>query len=221
MRGLLLAVFLSASASGQVCGANDLTGSYGFQLSGSNTISGASKPSAAIGRLNFESNGVISGTASVNFNGLFLGNPVTGKYTFTTACAIAFELQDTSGGWQHFQGTLRTGGARGEFHQTDEGTGGHGVLRKLADACGPETLHGEYAVMLGSRKTVTNADGNGGLSWTSDGATNSGTYTVDSDCFVEVNFGLKLRGVLVDDGRTVLAVQTDPGKVSTATFTAQ
>ena len=216
MRWLLL-VATVGTALGQVCGANDLSGGYGFLLSGTNTISGSVKPSASIGRLNFESGGTISGTSSVNFNGLFLGNPVTGKYTFQTDCTLTIELQDTSGAWQRFSGALRPGGARGDFRQTDQGTALRGELHRVAEACLDSSLSGKYAVTIGSRKTVTSADGAGALAW----ETNSGTYSVDSDCFVEINFGGKLRGVLTDGGRTVLAVQSDPGSVSTATFIAQ
>jgi hypothetical protein len=221
MRGVCLAAIFAASAFGQFCGVNDLYGAYGFQLSGTNTISGTPKASAAIGRIVFENDRKISGTASVNFNGLFLGNPVTGKYSFNTDCSFEFELQDDSGGWQHFTGTLESGGARGVYHQTDEGTGGRGTLRKLAETCNATSFRGKYAVTRESQKTVTTADGAGGLSWNSDSGANSGTYTVDSDCFIELNFGGKLRGVLVDGGRSVMAVQTDPGKVATVTFTAQ
>src|SRR5438270_3669625 len=220
MRALLLAALLSAAASAQVCGGNDLSGAYGFQLSGSTSIAGLPKPMAAIGRVIFESGGHINGTSSVNFGGLFLGNPVTGNYTFQTDCSLTFELQDDSGAWQHFRGTLEPGGARGSFHQTDPGTGGRGVFQKLSDACTAGSFRGRFAVTIGSHKTVTVADGNGNLSSTGE-TTNSGTYTVDSDCFVQLNFGVQLRGVLVNGGKTVLAVQTDPGKVSIATFTAQ
>jgi hypothetical protein len=221
MRALLLAALLSATASAQVCGGNDLAAAYGFQLSGSTSIAGLPKPMAVIGRITFESGGHINGYSSVNFGGLFLGNPVTGNYTFQTDCSLTFDLQDDSGAWQHFRGSLQPGGARASFHQTDPGTGGRGILQKLPEACSAANFKGKFAVTLGSQKTVTMADGNGNLSWTTDGTTNSGTYTVDSDCFVQVNFGVQLRGVLVDGGKTVLAVQTDPGKVSIATFTAQ
>jgi hypothetical protein len=217
MRWVFLALLTATGASADVCGADDLSGSYGFLLSGTNTISGTTKPSASIGRLNIESGGAISGTSSVNFNGLFLGNPVTGKYTFQTDCSFTFELQDTSGGWQHFRGTLRPGGARGDFRQTDPGTGLRGELHRLADSCAASAFRGKYGVTILGRKTVTIADGNGALA----GETNSGTYTVDPDCFVDIKFGLQLRGILVDGGRTVLAVQSDPLTVSTATFTAQ
>ena len=61
MRALLLAAFLSAVASAQVCGGNDLSGAYGFQLSGSSSIAGLPKPMAAIGRVVFESGGHING----------------------------------------------------------------------------------------------------------------------------------------------------------------
>ena len=221
MRALLLAALLSATASAQVCGGNDLAGAYGFQLSGSSSIAGLPKPMAAIGRVVFQSGGHIDGYSSVNFGGLLLGNPVTGNYAFQTDCSLTFELQDDSGAWQHFRGTLQPGGARASFHQTDPGTGGRGILQKLPDTCSAATFQGKFAVTIGSQKTVTTADGNGNLSSSSSEATNSGTYTVDSDCFVQLNFGVQLRGVLVNGGKTVLAVQTDPGKVSIATFTAQ
>jgi hypothetical protein len=221
MRALILAALLSAAASAQVCGGNDLSGGYGFQLSGSTTIAGLPKPMAAIGRVVFEAGGQISGYSSVNFGGLFLGNPVTGNYTFKTDCSMTFDLRDDSGGWQHFQGAVTTGGGRASFHQTDPGTGGRGVLQRLPDSCGVASFRGKFAVTIGSHRTVTIADGAGNLSSNSDDGTNSGTYTVDSDCFMQLNFGVQLRGILVNGGRTVLAVQTDPGKIAVATFTAQ
>jgi hypothetical protein len=215
---LLLTLVFCASGFSQVCGNFDLSGAYGFQLSGTTTISGTAKPMAAVGRLDFGADGKISGTSSVNFGGLFLGNPVTGTYSSSGAdCSIRFDLQDDSGGWQHFQGTLTPGGARAQFHQTDPATGGRGLLVRLPASCGAGSLNGRYAVTIDGRKTVTAADGHGNFSWES----NSGSYDVASDCFVEINFGGKLRGIVVDNGKSVLAVQTDPGKVVTATFTAQ
>src|SRR5262249_20352313 len=161
------------------------------------------------GRLAFDA-GKISGTSSVNFNGLFLGNPVTGIYELKTDCSITWSLQDDSGGWQHFRGTLKPGGAAGQFTQTDPGADGHGTLMRSASDCSAASLRGRYrytmrgvSTPLGDKpagegtaqETVTEADGAGNLSWTHDGAANSGTYQVNSDCFVELNFGMKLRGV--------------------------
>jgi hypothetical protein len=218
MMRLLLTLVFCASGFSQVCGNFDLSGAYGFQLSGTTTIAGAAKPIAAVGRLDFGSDGKISGTSSVNFGGLFLGNPVTGTYSSSGAdCSIRFDLQDDSGGQQHFSGTLAPGGAHGQFHQTDSGTGGRGQLVRVPASCGVGSINGRYTVTIDGHKTVTAADGHGAFS----GDSNSGTYDVGSDCFVEINFGGKFRGIVVNDGKAVFAVQTDPGKVITATFTAQ
>jgi hypothetical protein len=222
MRAALLAVLLSAAASGQVCGRSDLYGPFGFRLSGVTTISGDSKPMAAVGRLVFDDEGHVTGVSSVNFGGWYLGNPVTGAYSFDEkTCAFTFDLRDDSGSWQHFRGTAAPGGRRGEFTQTDPGADGRGTLERMPERCDASTLRGRYAVVMGTLKTVTLADGNGGLSWSAGDVQNSGTYEVDSDCFVNLNFGVQLRGALVNEGKTVLAVQTDPGQVATATFTAQ
>jgi hypothetical protein len=236
MRLLLLAVLWALPLSAQVCGPNDFSGPYGFQFSGRATISGSAAPMAAIGRLTFDGAGTISGRSSVNFNGFFLGNPVTGTYELKPDCTLTWSLQNDSGGWQHFRGTLRPGGNSADFHQIDPGAEGRGVLMRSADGCSAASLRGRYrfamhgvSTPLGDKpagervtqETVTAADGNGNLSWNGDGATNSGAYQVDSDCFVELDFGVKLRGIIVDGGRTVLAVQTDPEQVAAAFFSME
>jgi hypothetical protein len=223
MRLALLAV-LTAPLYAQVCGPTDLSGPYGFQLSGNATISGAPAPIAAIGRLAFDSSGKIAGSSSVNFNGLFLGNPVTGTYELKQDCTMTWRLRDDSGAWQHFQGTLQPGGNWGSFHQADPGAEVRGVLMRSAASCSNAGMHGEYrfavrGTSLPAQETITAADGNGNLSWSSDGAQNSGAYQVNADCFVDLDFGMKLRGIVVDGGRTVLAVQTDPEQVAAASFT--
>jgi hypothetical protein len=221
MRAILPLLLLAGPAAAQVCGNFDLSGAYGFQLSGNSTISGAPKPIGAIGRLVFETGGRVSGVSSVNFGGLFLGNPVTGTYTQAADCTLTVDLQDDSGGWQHFRGKLTPGGARARFQQTDAGAGARGALAKLPASCGADVVNGRYAVNIDGRRTVTSADGRGNLSWNAGDAVNTGTYTVDGDCFAEIQFGMKLRGIVVDGGKTVFAVQTDPLKVATATFTAE
>ena len=191
---------------------------------------------ATVGRLVFDGSGHISGYSSVNFDGYFLGNPVTGTYELHSDCSITWSLQDASGAWQHFRGTAEPGMARFTFRQTDLGTGGRGDLRRVATSCNAAAFQGRYRFQMGGmttpfsgdaqakathQNTQTVADGNGGLAWRSGNDSNSGTYTVDSDCFVQINFGAALRGILVDNGRTVLAIQTDPVQVGVATFSAQ
>ena len=73
-----LLVLLSVAAhAADVCGRDDLYGPYGFQFSGTTTISGSETPVAGIGRIEFGGDGAVSGISSVNFNGWYLGNPVT------------------------------------------------------------------------------------------------------------------------------------------------
>lgn len=236
MRLLLLAAVASLPLAGQVCNPAALSGAYGFQLAGTTTISGISKPQATIGRIVFDGSGHLTGYASVNFNGLFLGNPITGTYEMQPDCTLAWNLQDDSGAWQHFRGTAEPGLARVLFRQTDPGTDGRGDLRRMAGSCNAAAFRGRYLFRMGgmttpfnrdaqpratTQQTETMADGNGALAWKADGASNSGTYTVDSDCFLQIRFGVSLRGVLVDEGRTVLAIQTDPEQVAAATFSAR
>jgi hypothetical protein len=71
-----------------------------LQLSGETLISGNPAPAAAIAKLVFDGQKNVSGYSSVNFNGLFLGNPVTGTYAVTSDCAVTLDLQDDSGAIQ-------------------------------------------------------------------------------------------------------------------------
>src|SRR5687767_700603 len=88
-----LFVFLLLVASGtyaaDVCNPANLIGPYTFQLSGTTTISGASKPATSLARVVFDGNGNVSGTASSMFEGFLLGNPVTGTYTAKPDCTVS------------------------------------------------------------------------------------------------------------------------------------
>jgi hypothetical protein len=48
---------------------------------------------------------------------------------------------------------------------------------------------------------------------------------VDADCIVRIELGAEdpvhLRGILVNGGKEILAIQTDPGKTVSARFTAR
>jgi hypothetical protein len=45
-----------------------------------NLIGPSAKPTASLGRISFDGQGSLSGTASAIFRGLLLGNPVTGSH---------------------------------------------------------------------------------------------------------------------------------------------
>jgi hypothetical protein len=50
------------------------------------------------------------------------------------------------------------------------------------------------------------------------------TVTVETDCFLDLEFvnpPMKLRAVLIDNGRMILAIQADPNVLAGGTFTAR
>src|SRR4051794_25887581 len=124
----LLVLLLPRLHAADACNPANFPGVYGMLLSGTTTISGESKPVVSIARLVFESFGKVSGTSSVNFGGLFLGNPVTGEYTANTDCTVSWKLQDDSGNFQNFAGKLSLDGKHVQFNQTDQGAPQRGSM---------------------------------------------------------------------------------------------
>src|SRR6266571_2957022 len=127
---IFVAPLLAVSLRAQMCTGRTLSGPYGLQLSGIATISGTEAPVAALATLTFSDSGTVSGYSSVNFNGLLLGNPVTGTYELQPDCTLVMALQDDSGAFQHFRGKVGDAADRIDIRQTDPGTGQRGVLRK-------------------------------------------------------------------------------------------
>jgi hypothetical protein len=238
--GVLLAVPVRAA---DVCDPAKLEGAYGFELSGHTTISGDSKPVVSVGRLVLDGHGVLSGYSSVNFAGYFLGNPVTGTYESHDDCTISWSLQDDSGAFQHFSGKLTPDNSSAQFHQSDPGGAQNGVMQKVADKCVAASFAPLYSFGLAGSTTPMNPgdvarrvstegtmepDAAGNLKITVPNATpTTGTITVDSDCFAQITMTLpsgdtvNLRGVLVNGGKQILAMETDPGTTVTAKFNAK
>jgi len=231
---LLLLPGFTAAQSADVCNPADLVGSYAFQLTGLTNISGPPKPTVSLGRLTFDGRGNLSGTASATFTGLLLGNPVTGSYEAKSDCSITWKLQDTSGAFQNFSGTLSADAASVRFRQTDPGGAPRGIMKKLSDACSAADLQKNYSYTVSGSTTPMQPDelshivsGKGAL----DTARN-GSFQVDSDCSVrfvlilpaqdgkvaEPSPVMNMRGFLVDGGKEILAFQTDPGTMVSARF---
>lgn len=238
---------LSAYAA-DVCNPRDVQGTYGFQIAGETAISGASQPAVSLGRLTFDANGGVSGTSSVKFAGLLLGNPVTGTYESHADCTVTWSLQDDSGGFQHFRGVAAPGGGRLRFRQSDPGGMRDGlIVRSAADGCKAADLRQKYAFTVsgtissmtdgGAAQTVSaegvvEQDANHQFHLTVEGKppyTTDISIGVESDCTVEEEVVLpfagnatavKLRGILVDQGKQILAIETDPGAMVSARFTA-
>jgi len=237
--GLVAGTLLPASA--QFCNPQKFEGAYGFQLSGSTTISGHEKPVASMGLLEFDGQSGVSGTSSVNFAGFLLGNPVTGSYELRADCTMTWSLQDDSGAFQHFAGRLTADLQRGTFRQTDPGGARRGTLAKTARECSEAAMEGTYDFTItgsavpmnpgeSARKVslegVLVANPAGNLKRLERGeATPAGSATVDSDCIVNMTLTssagqvMKLRGVLVV-GKEILAMETDPGAIVNARLVA-
>jgi hypothetical protein len=245
----LAAALAAAACAADVCDPSKLAGAYGFQLSGNTTISGDSKPVVSVGRLVFAApdptsgQGALSGYSSVNFAGYFLGNPVIGTYEAHTDCTISWSLQDDSGAFQHFGGKLTPDSSAAEFHQSDPGGAEEGVMQKVSPRCSTAGLTQLYSFGISGSTTPMNPgdvsrqvstegsvepDSAGNLKITiPKAAETTGTITVDSDCFAAITMTLpsgdsiSLRGILVNGGKQILAMETDAGATVTAKFNAK
>jgi len=241
MRFIVPIVLLSApsftDASSEICDPAAVQGVYGFQLSGDTTIAGDVKPAVSVGRIVLDGAGSLSGYSSVNFGGYFLGNPVTGTYEVRTDCSISWSLQDDSGALQHFKGIVGADAKRVQFSQTDDGAAKRGLMVKSADACGELDLHRAYAMTISGStfpmeagdtaqtlflKGLAKVDTNGSINLIPNGSEHeeaAGTVHVDADCFAQLDLSLplphlspmKFRGVLLDSGKEILGIETDPG----------
>jgi hypothetical protein len=228
----LLLLLPGAVHAGDVCNPTKLVGPYAFQLSGSTTISGAPQPTASLGRITFDGSSSLSGTASATFSGVLLGNPVTGTYEAKSDCSVTWTLQDDSGAFQNFSGTLSPDGTRVQFRQTDPGGAQRGIMQKTSDTCSASDLQKKYKFTISGSTTpmqpgeVAHTISTAG---TLDVAEN-GTFQVDSDCSVHFVLTLPpgpspmtmppmtMRGFLVNGGKEILAFQTDPGAMVAARF---
>ena len=239
---LLLAwIFALPVAHAAVCAPKAFQGAYGFSLTGTTTIGGPTRPIAAVGRLVVDDSENLSGISSASFTGLILGNRVTGKYEAHSDCSVTWTLQDDSGNFQHFAGTMSADGGQVTFRQTDPGGAGNGILHRTMDTCSVSSLAGTFKLTVSGRTVDVNtaadsgrvslqgvliADGARNLSFASgpdEPALAVGSYEVLDDCFVNLVLELPgdehqaaarhFRAILVDNGREVLGIQTDPGTV--------
>ena len=243
-RFLIAAAIFPLMCAADVCNPRDVHGIFGFQLNGTTTISPQPQPIVSVGRLDFDGTGGVTGVISLSFTGLYLGDPVTGKYEAHEDCSISWDLQDVSGNHQHFQGALAGDARSARFRQTDPGGPAQGNLMKAADSCEDRDFQPRYRVTIsGKRIDVNNAQVSGSVSargsmdrqgsqltLTLDGYSGtpaSGSVQVDDDCFVHLDlmlpFGtgeMNFRGVLVNGGAELLGMATDPGSAISLRLTA-
>jgi hypothetical protein len=243
-----LCLACGTALAADVCDPKSFSGAYGFGLSGQTAISGEQKPTVSVGRLVFDSGGSadgntaqgqVTGVSSTNFAGLLLGNPHMGMFTFHADCSISWTLQDDSGNFQHFSGTLSPDLKTAQFRQTDPGAPDRGSLIKSADECKAGDFQGRYryaisgdTVQLGTGiaggkvtgSGTLEADGSSSVKATPDPnswAVTGGTFQIEDGCFVHLELEgpaadsrstqVNFRGVLVNGGKGLLGIQTDPG----------
>ena len=239
---VFLVLWPIAAFGATVCDPTHFPGPYGFQLSGQTTISGTSKPVASLGRILFAPDGTVSGYSSVMFDGYLLGNPVTGKYETQGDCTVTWSLQDDSGGYQHFTGAIGADAKSVRFRQTDPGSARSGVMSRTADRCSVANLEKEYEFTLSGSsvpmstgqvpdtvnvKGLIQSDGAGAFKLVTPGASAIDvTVHVEDDCIVNLAVALPsgpvaLRGILVNDGKDILAIRTDPGWMAPAKLAAR
>ncbi len=251
VRAILIAAALSLPlCAADPCSTASFAGSYGLRLAGTSTISGSPAPFANLSRLVFDGEGGITGYSSVNFNGLLLGNPVTGTYQVSRDCSISWSLQDDSGAFQHFAGAVLPNGGRVDLRQTDSHIDAHGAMLRTSPACAASDVSPSYSLVLSGDATplaggdvppTISAHGvlhiagvsSATLVQTFEGTEvpADGTWSAESDCTFHFEFALPvktgktpvamaLRGILVNGGRQILAIQTNPATVVSAGFTA-
>ena len=225
----------------EVCDPKAFQGAYGLSMTGATTIGGTARPVVVVGRLALDDSGNLSGISSASFTGLIFGNRVTGKYEAHYDCSVTWTLQDGSGNFQHFAGTMSADGGQVAFRQTDPDGPENGILLRTMERCSVTSLEGTFKVTASGRTVDVNtgvdsgrvlsrgvliADGVRKLSFDSgpdEPALAGGTYEVADDCFVTLGLELPVgenktasmhfRAILVNDGREVLGIQTDPGTV--------
>ena len=225
-------LLFSISARADVCDSVHFGGSYAFQLTGTTNIAGPEKPTTSLGRLTFDGNGTVSGTSSAMFTGLLLGNPVTGTYEAQTDCTLTWKLQDDSGAFQNFAGTMSPDLASVQFRQTDPGGAQRGTMQKSPDRCTTADLQPRYTYTVSGSTIPMEADGPSrsvsakGILLTAENT----SLQVDADCTVRFDLLLrapegdlipmKMRGYLVNGGKEILAIETDPGAMVAGRFSA-
>jgi hypothetical protein len=226
---LLLLLPGFAAQAADVCNPADLVGPYAFQLAGLTDISGAPEPTVGLGRIVFDGHASLSGTVSATFAGLLLGNPVVGSYEAKSDCSVIWKLQDDSGAFQHFGGTLSSDGTRVQFKQTDPGGVQRGIMQKTSDNCSAADLRKKYHFTV-SGSTTPMQPGEVSRTVSAKGTLDiaeNGRFEVESDCSVQFELTLPpepspltMRGFLVNGGKEILAFQTDPGAMVAARFSA-
>ena len=105
------------------CGLRSLNGSYAMTVSATNLIPPSTTIQiAAVGVLNFDGAGRLTGTATTSFGGSVGTDSVTGAYTVDPNCTGTFSITFSNGFTINHNSVLVDEGREMYFIQTDQGT---------------------------------------------------------------------------------------------------
>ena len=240
-RVIVLASFgLSSTAWGATCSSASLSGTYGFQHDG--TDSSGAPATAAVSQIAFDSTtGTFTGETTASHEGVIATESLTGTYTVASDCTgtgtptagSPFSLVVTSTGFlavhpfsegfavKRGTPTCTNAALMGSF-----GFETTGVFLAGAPAAG-------WVAFIGELKLTINPSGEGVISGHlagSEGDTTltfapvTGAFTVDKDCRGRATLSSKGRPemrftfLVVDSGKRMLAIETDPDTVVSATM---
>jgi len=113
------------------CRNSDLRDSWVFQASGTNVAAGAR--AVQLGRLRFDGEGNVTGTAGSVVNGAYSRSyAVSGTYSVQKGCTLTLSLTDENGVPSHIFGAFYADGSEFAFIYTDDGTVIPGTAKQAA-----------------------------------------------------------------------------------------
>ena len=241
---LLITVIGSSAVAAAACSNSSISGVYGFSTSGTD---GDGLSQAVVGQFTAtpgSPSGSLSGTETVSTNGTIGAVSFSGTYQVSGNCTGQVTVKVSgSKNAAHLRLVIVSGGAEIDFVNTDPGQTGLGYALAQGNViCTDLGVKANYgfqdtglvvgsgAIALTGRLTF---DGNGAAKGSESGTqagvavTNvplSGSYSINSDCTgsaivtpqggVATNFNF----VVVNGGKTLLAIDTDATTVITGTL---
>jgi hypothetical protein len=233
----VVASFVLSSAAGATCSNASLSGTYGFLHGG--TDSNGAPNSTAVSQLTFDSTtGTFTGDTTSSHDGVITTFSFTGIYavapnctgTGTPTAANRFSLVVTSTGFLAFHpGSVGFAVKQGSPTCTNAGVqGSFGLETTGTRVIGPVAFIGELQLSVNAlgegvlRGHVAGSEEGSILTFADEPVT--GSYRVDANCTgwatirpegrSEMHFSL----VVVDGGKEMLAIETDPGTVVSGTL---
>ena len=234
LAAVLFATMIAVGSASANCSNASTNGAYGFLVLGS----AYGEPGTAVGQLNFDGAGNVSGTQTTSFYGsIYYSPPFTGTYSIARDCTgtmlaggsvFNFVLDKDRKGAQviyAIPGVVYPGSAVAQGPAT---CGLPGKKRKFA-ANLSGTIVGVGAVaIVGQVRLDGNGNITGGGTFSVTGTISSGsisgTYTENADCTGTAQITpeglstMNLNTVVVDGGRELLMIETDSGTVVSGTL---